>query len=48
MLTSRTDPAELLPDEPIVQLSDWFLGAVEYSVNPRLDWEDKLKIVYNR
>ena len=48
VLTSHTDPAELPPDEPIVQLSDWFLGAVEYSVNPRLDWADKLKVVYNR
>ena len=48
VLTSHTDPAELSPDEPIVQLSDWFLGAVEYSVNPRLDWADKLKVVYNR
>ena len=48
VLMSHTDPAELSPDEPIVQLSDWFLGAVEYSVNPRLDWADKLKVVYNR
>ena len=31
-----------------IQISDWFLGAVEYSVNPRLDWADKLKVVYNR
>jgi len=31
-----------------IQLSDWFLGAVEYSVKPRLDWADKLKVVYNR
>ena len=31
-----------------IQLSDWFLGAVEYSVNPRLDWADRLKVVYNR
>jgi len=48
VLTSSVEPTRLALNEPIVQLPGWFLDTVSYSINPRLDWEDKLKIVYNR
>ena len=31
-----------------IQLSEWFLGNVIYSINPKLDWQDKPNLVYNR
>ena len=48
VLTSHVDPGSLSSDEPIIGLSDWLSDTVIYSVNPKLDWEDKLKLVYNR
>ena len=48
VLTSRINPADLTMNKPIIQISEWFLGNVIYSINPKLDWQDKLNLVYNR